>query len=243
MTDPIHVRLRSVSKAFGPRQVLRDVDLDIERGRVNVLTGGSGEGKSLLLDLLAGKLQPDAGEIFADGGDMGILGQHSALDERLTVEENVARPLRERHRPAGTRRIRGLVREMLRRLGIPEGDYGKLPAQIPPGVQRRVGLACAMVTEPEILVCDEPTTGLDPIAARYVEEALAGAASRLGTTVIVVTLDLSLAFRVGQRLSVLEDGRIVASGTPHKLAAKPGPAVRRLVQALGPPVGWPLLAP
>ncbi|MBI3694574.1 MAG: ATP-binding cassette domain-containing protein [Acidobacteria bacterium] len=239
MTGPIHVRLCGVWKAFGPRQVLRGVDLAIERGRVNILTGGSGQGKSLLLDLLTGKLQPDAGEILVEGEDMGVLGQHSALEERLTVAENVARRLRERRRPAGARRLRGLVGEMLRRLGIPESDYGKFPAQIPPGVQRRVALACAMVTEPKILVCDEPTTALDPIAARQVEEALAGAASRLGTTVIVVTLDLSLAFRIGHRISVLEGGRIVASGTPHKLAAKPGPAVRRLIEALGPPVGWP----
>ena len=222
-TDPVHVRFLGIRKAIEGRRVLRGVDLDVARGCVNFIVGGSGEGKSLLLALLAGRLPPDGGRILVDGVEvcapqpstvrpgMALLEQHTSLDPARTVLENAGRG-------GGVER----AREVLVRLGFGEGDLGKLPAELPLGMQRCAALTCALAAETELLVCDEPTTGLDPITARRVEESIAGASARRGTTALIASFDLPMAWRIGCRISVLRDGRIAACGTPKEILSEGG---------------------
>jgi ABC-type sulfate/molybdate transport systems ATPase subunit len=211
-----------------------------------VLLGGSDAGKSTLLALIAGALEPDAGQILLDGEDlaaldgrerkMGILLQGFRLDPALPLVEIVAGPPRPKSfdgsPDAGDRRER--ARAILSELGIAESEHAKCPAALAPPLRRVVALARALLPNPEILLCDEPTTALDPDAAQRVERVLAAASDRRAT-VLLTTFDLPLAFRIGHCISLLEEGRIAACGTPQQLLADPPPALRQLLQRCGAP--------
>jgi phospholipid/cholesterol/gamma-HCH transport system ATP-binding protein len=231
-SERYQIRVRDLAKQFGGQDVLRDISLDIERGRINVIIGGSGAGKSVIMKHLIGLLKPDAGHIWVDGMDLvpmddfelnrirtkfGMLFQYAALFDSMTVEENVMFPLVEHRRRSMSRpAMRELVREKLHSLDLINIEK-KYPAELSGGMRKRVGLARAIVLEPEILFFDEPTTGLDPIATKNVDDMIAEISKRLRVTSVVISHDMASTFRIGHRISMLYQGTIIASGTPDEI--------------------------
>jgi phospholipid/cholesterol/gamma-HCH transport system ATP-binding protein len=240
------IRIRDLNKTFGAHHVLKGVNLDIERGRINIIIGGSGQGKSVIMKHLMGLLKPDKGHIYVDGEDIvpmndfelnrvrrkfGMLFQYAALFDSLTVEENVSFPLVE-HTRKSKREIREIVTSRLHSLGLKNVEK-KYPAEISGGMRKRVGLARALVLEPEILLYDEPTTGLDPIATKNVDDMIRDIAKQFGVTSVVISHDMASTFRIGHRISMLHEGRIVESGTPDEFLASRNPFLRDFVETSG----------
>ena len=244
-----HIRVRDLHKTFGPQHVLRGIDLDIERGRNNIIIGGSGQGKSVLMKHLMGLMHPDRGHIYVDGQDIvdlndveggklrrkfGMVFQYAALFDSMNVMENIAFPLIERyHLPQAEMERR--VRELLAKLDLAHvpGIEQKFPAELSGGMRKRVGLARALIDRPEILLYDEPTTGLDPIATKNVDEMIRRTADEFGVTSVVISHDMASTFRIGDRISMLYGGRMIVSGTPDELLANPHPALREFVETSG----------
>lgn len=243
-SEQYQIRVRGVHKSFGEHHVLRGVDLDVERGRINVIIGGSGAGKSVLMKHLIGLLKPDRGAIYVDGEDIvplndfalnevrtkfGMLFQYAALFDSLSVEENIMFPLVEHRKGEMTRReMRQRVRDKLHSLGLFNIEH-KYPAELSGGMRKRVGLARAIVMEPQILFYDEPTTGLDPIATKNVDEMIADIANELKVTSVVISHDMASTFRIGHRVSMLYQGQIIASGTPDEILRCPHPDLREFI--------------
>jgi phospholipid/cholesterol/gamma-HCH transport system ATP-binding protein len=247
--DPCAIRIRDLHKTFGPQHVLRGVDLDIERGAINIVIGGSGQGKSVLMKHLMGLLKPDRGSIVVDGEDIvplgevemgrlrrkfGMVFQYAALFDSQNVMENIAFPLIERYR-LPQQEIESRVREMLRRLDLARvpGIEQKFPAELSGGQRKRVGLARALVDRPQILLYDEPTTGLDPIATRNVDEMILQASRDFGVTSVVISHDMASTFRIGDRISMLHDGCIVVSGTAEEVRRSSHPQLREFIETAG----------
>jgi phospholipid/cholesterol/gamma-HCH transport system ATP-binding protein len=245
-----HIRVRNLHKTFGPQHVLKGIDLDIERHKINIIIGGSGQGKSVLMKHLMGLLQPDEGSIYVDGRNIvglddvqmrdvrrtfGMVFQYAALFDSMTVMENIAFPLLERYDDLSRDQIREKVRALLTRLDLAgvAGIEEKFPAELSGGQRKRVGLARALIDRPEILLYDEPTTGLDPIATKNVDEMIRSAAAEFGVTSVVISHDMASTFRIGDRISMLYDGRIIVSGTRQELLAAPHPALREFVETSG----------
>jgi phospholipid/cholesterol/gamma-HCH transport system ATP-binding protein len=243
-SDHFQIRVRGLRKSFAEFQVLRGVDLDIERGRINVIIGGSGAGKSVLLKHLVGLLKPDDGQVFVDGEDLvplddfqlnrvrtkfGMLFQYAALFDSMTVEENVMFPLIEHRKKQLSRtQMREIVKEKLQSLGLFNIEK-KYPAELSGGMRKRAGLARAIVLEPEILFYDEPTTGLDPIATKNVDDMIAEISEQLKITSVVISHDMASTFRIGHRVSMLYKGEIIASGTPEEILRTPNPNLREFI--------------
>jgi len=221
------LELRDVYKSFGALEVLRGVQLIVEPGKTLVILGASGSGKSVTLKLLIGLLKPDRGEVYFHGrridplperelveirARMGFVFQMGALFDSLTVGENVAFPLRE-HTDYDEAKIRQIVRMKLRSVGL-EGIEGKMPTELSGGQRKRVAIARAMATDPEVLFLDEPTTGLDPVRADVMNELMIRLRRDLGMTEVVVTHDMTSAFKVADRMVMLYEGRIIADGVP-----------------------------
>ena len=240
------IRVRGLRKAFDGKEVLRGVDLDIERGKINVIIGASGGGKTVLLKHLNGLLRPDSGEIWLDGEDIvamndhdldrvhrkvGMLFQHSALFDSMTVAENVAFPLTEHHH-LGKNEIAARVRDLLRRLDI-ERLADRLPGQLSGGERKRVAVARALIDRPDVLLYDEPTTGLDPILTRNVDWMILQMAREFGVTSVVISHDMPSVFRIADRVFLLYEGRIIASGTPQQMLDAPGPELRAFLEPSG----------
>jgi phospholipid/cholesterol/gamma-HCH transport system ATP-binding protein len=245
-SEQFQIRIRGVEKSFGVHRVLRGVDLDIERGKINIIIGGSGQGKSVLMKHLMGLLKPDAGHIWVDGEDIvplddyqlnrvrlkfGMSFQYSALFDSLTVEENVAFPLAE-HTRKSRREIHQIVISRLSSLGLNNIEK-KYPAELSGGMRKRVGLARALVLEPQILLYDEPTTGLDPVATKNVDDMIRDISRETHVTSIVISHDMASTFRIADRISMLHEGNIVESGTPQEILRSPHPFVREFVEMSG----------
>jgi phospholipid/cholesterol/gamma-HCH transport system ATP-binding protein len=243
------IRVRGLQKTFGPQHVLRGVDLDIERGRTNIVIGGSGQGKSVLMKHLMGLLKPDAGQIWVDGQDIvplgtqqmgklrrkfGMVFQYAALFDSMNVVENVAFPLIERYHLSRSE-IMDRVRDLLKRLDLAgvTGIEEKFPPQLSGGQRKRVGLARALIDRPEILLYDEPTTGLDPVASKNVDEMISRTADEFGVTSVVISHDMASTFRIGDRISMLAGGKIIVSGTPEEVLASRLPELREFVETSG----------
>jgi phospholipid/cholesterol/gamma-HCH transport system ATP-binding protein len=243
------IRVRGLNKTFGPQHVLRGVDLDIERGRTNIIIGGSGQGKSVLMKHLMGLLRPDSGQIWVDGVDVipfsdaemgklrrkfGMVFQYAALFDSMNVVENIAFPLIERYNLSRAE-IMERVRDLLQRLDLAGvgGIEQKIPPELSGGQRKRVGLARALIDRPEILLYDEPTTGLDPVATKNVDEMIRRTADDFGVTSVVISHDMASTFRIGDRISMLDGGKIVASGTPQEVLASRHPALREFVETSG----------
>jgi phospholipid/cholesterol/gamma-HCH transport system ATP-binding protein len=256
MPDDLHkhderwqIRIRDLNKSFGLQQVLRGVNLDIERGKINIIIGGSGQGKSVLMKHLMGLLAPDSGHIYVDGQDIiglsdvaiakiqrkfGMVFQYAALFDSLNVVENIAFPLLERYRLPRSE-VLDRVRDLLRRLdlaGMP-GIEQKFPAELSGGMRKRVGLARALIDRPEILLYDEPTTGLDPIATRNVDQMIRRTADEFGVTSVVISHDMASTFRIADRIAMLYEGVIVAKGTRSEVMAAPHPVLKEFVETSG----------
>jgi phospholipid/cholesterol/gamma-HCH transport system ATP-binding protein len=247
-SETYQIRVRGVRKNFGEHQVLRGVDLDIVRSKINVIVGGSGAGKSVCMKHLIGLLKPDEGHIYVDGEDIvpmndfglnrvrqkfGMLFQYAALFDSMTVEENVMFPLVEHKRKQLSRKqMRELVAEKLHALGLFNIEK-KYPAELSGGMRKRVGLARAIVMEPEILFYDEPTTGLDPIATKNVDDMIKDIADKLKVTSVVISHDMASTFRIGHRVSMLYKGQIIASGAPDDIRTDPPGPLREFLQTSG----------
>jgi phospholipid/cholesterol/gamma-HCH transport system ATP-binding protein len=243
------IRIRDLHKSFGAQPVLRGVNLDIERGKINIIIGGSGQGKSVFMKHLMGLMAPDRGHIYVDGqdiiglGDMaiakiqrkfGMVFQYAALFDSLNVVENIAFPLLERYR-LPKQEVLERVRELLTRLDLATtaGIEQKFPAELSGGMRKRVGLARALIDRPEILLYDEPTTGLDPIATKNVDEMIRRTADDFGVTSVVISHDMASTFRIGDRIAMLYEGVIVASGERREILAAPNPVLREFVETSG----------
>ncbi len=246
--DPVQIRVRGIHKTFGDKHhVLRGVDLDILRGKINVIIGGSGEGKSVLMKHLMGLLKPDQGEILVDGVDIvplddyqlnevrrkfGMLFQYAALFDSMTVFDNVAFPLREHRKGMSKAEIKQRVMERLTALNV-DHLVKKYPAELSGGQRKRVGLARALVMEPQILLYDEPTTGLDPIQTKNVDDMIQETQEKNSVTSVVISHDMASTFRIAHRISMLSEGKIILSGTRTEFQRTRIPIVRRFVETSG----------
>ena len=228
--DETPVIAKAVTKSFGSQRVLDGVDWEVKRKEIVAVLGQSGSGKSVFLRLLIGLHQPDSGSILVFGEDLaklplgklndvrkriGFLFQRSALYDSMTVEENVAFPLRRHTKLSDQERIQK-VRDLLKSVGM-EADLKKMPSELSGGMQRRVGLARALALDPEILLFDEPTAGLDPIMSAEIGKLISQQKQERNVTSIVVTHDIHNAKSFADRLVVLHDGKIVSQGTYEEL--------------------------
>ena len=237
------IEIRNLQKSFNGQAVLRKLDLDIPKSKTQIIIGRSGSGKSVLLKHIIGLIRPDAGEIFVDGEEIcglsdrdlyrlrrkfGMLFQGAALFDSMTVEENIALGVRE-HRMFPESNIGKLVTEKLEMVGLP-GVQKMRPAELSGGMKKRVGLARALMMEPEFVLYDEPTTGLDPIMADAINDLIIHCTDQLHVTSIVVTHDMVSAYKVGDRLSMLHDGEIIFSGTPAEVQQTENPIVKQFIE-------------
>lgn len=236
------VVLEDLHKSFGPLTVLDGLDLSVRRGESMVVIGGSGVGKSVLIKHIIGLVRPDAGRVVVDGVDLATLGsreltgfrrrfgmafQEGALFDSMTVAENVGFALG-RLTDLSRAAIRERVEECLRLVRL-EGVGDKLPAELSGGMRRRVGFARAIAHEPEILLFDEPTTGLDPVITALVDEVIIDLSENLHTTTITITHDMTSAFRIADRLGLLSAGRIVALAPPEEFRRLEDPRVQQFI--------------
>jgi phospholipid/cholesterol/gamma-HCH transport system ATP-binding protein len=242
------IEVRDLHKSFGRQSVLSGVSLKIETGERVVVIGRSGGGKSVLLKHLIGLTRPDSGEVIIDGQNIipmnerhllevrkkfGMLFQGSALFDSLTVAENVGFRL-VRDRKWSEREIQDKVREALAMVDL-EGTQEKKPAELSGGMRKRVGLARAIIYQPQIILYDEPTTGLDPIAADSIDHLIVRISDRLNITSVAVTHDMRSASRIGERIFLLHQGRIHISATPDELFKSEDPIVQRFVNGISDP--------
>ncbi|MFZ5760399.1 MAG: ABC transporter ATP-binding protein [Thermodesulfobacteriota bacterium] len=229
MSEPI-IEFKNVVKAFGAQRVLDGVNIVFPRGRTTVIAGGSGQGKSVSLKLILGLLQPDNGEILVNGRDItgmkrrelnrvrekfGVLFQGGALLDSMTVYENVALPLRERTRMK-TGEIDQRVREMLAQFEL-DGHEEKFPAQLSGGMRKRAGLARALMLQPEIMLFDEPTTGLDPLITMDIYRLFFRIQKQFGYTAIIVSHDIPKVFSLADHVVFLNRGKTISFASPEEI--------------------------
>jgi phospholipid/cholesterol/gamma-HCH transport system ATP-binding protein len=234
--------LRGVWKSFDGRPVLRGLDLDVEQGQSLVVMGPSGCGKSVMLKHIVGLLRPDAGEVIFKGTrvdqlserhftpirrQIGFLFQSAALFDSMTVRDNVAFPLLETGQAGPDLEAR--VRRTLDRVGLAD-NLDQMPSELSGGMRKRVGLARAIVLEPEMILYDEPTTGLDPIRANVINDLIIRLQRELNITSVVVTHDLDSAFQVADRMVLLHDGRVRLDATPDEMRHSEDPVVRAFLE-------------
>ncbi len=239
------ILLDHVYKSFGGREVLKDMCLHVAKGECFVIMGRSGIGKSVTLKHVIGVVTPDKGKVVVNGVDVpnasrkelnelrkkiGYLFQSGALINWLSVFENVALPLRE-HRMGKEEEIRERVMERLRLVEM-EHTADVMPENLSGGMKKRVGLARALVMDPEILLYDEPNAGLDPVMSETINNLIVNVQQKLKVTSIVVTHRLGCAFTVGDRIGLLDSGRIIEEGTPDEIRNSVNPLVRRFVQGV-----------
>lgn len=236
------IELRQVYKSFGRQPVLQGVDLTIPAGQITVVLGRSGTGKSVLLKHLLGLLRPDRGQVLVAGQDLtrlserdlfrlrrrfGYLFQHGALFDSLTVGENVAFPLRE-HTTLNEARIQEIVADKLAQVGLAEAA-AKLPSELSGGMRKRAALARALALDPEILLFDEPTTGLDPIMTATIGSLIATTVRRLGVTAVIISHDLGLTFALADSIAFLHQGRIICHTDPESFRQVELPPVQQFL--------------
>ncbi len=242
LMSPTAIELCGLTKALGGRTVLDGVNLTVLKGETLCIIGGSGAGKSVTLKHIVGLLKPDAGHILVDGinvtharnGELeqarrklGFLFQGAALLNSMSVFENVALPLRE-HERLPEAEIRRRVQEKLDLVSLGDAAH-KMPSEISGGMKKRAGLARAIVRSPEIILYDEPTAGLDPVIGSTINDLILDMQKKLGVTSILVTHDMSSAFRVSNRIAMLLKGNIIKLGTPAEFRACDDPLVKQFI--------------
>ena len=241
-TGEAAIELCDLTKTLSGRTVLDGISLAIQKGETMSIMGGSGAGKSVTLKHIVGLMKPDRGCVKVDGGDVtntnhgsleaarrkiGFCFQGSALLNSLSVFENVALPLRE-HETLDEEEIRRRVEEKLSLVGLSDASR-KLPAEISGGMKKRVGLARAIIRNPSIILYDEPTAGLDPVMGRTINDLILDMQKKLGVTSVLVTHDMSSAFRVSNRMAMLLKGKIIKIGTPDEFRASEDPFIKQFI--------------
>jgi phospholipid/cholesterol/gamma-HCH transport system ATP-binding protein len=236
------IRLVDLNKNFGELMVFKDLNLTLETGQITSVLGRSGGGKSVLLKHLIGLLKPDSGQILIDGQDIvkmndrklndirrrfGMLFQEAALFDSMSVGENVAFPLRE-HTDLSEAEIMERVRQKLAQVGL-AGIEQKMPAELSGGMKKRVGLARAIALDPEIILFDEPTTGLDPITSSVINHLIADTKRRLNATCVIISHDIEAVFAISDKVAMLFEGRIEAEGSPEEMRQSDNPVVRQFI--------------
>jgi len=236
------IQVVDLHKTFGAQQVLNGVNLEIETGKITTIIGGSGCGKTVLLKHLNALLLPDRGEIRVDGTDItrlgqkalnevrrkfGVLFQGAALLDSMTLYENVAFPLREKTK-LGEAQIKDKVDENLAQVGLAGMGY-KFPAEVSGGMKKRAGLARALVTEPEIMLFDEPTTGLDPLLGKSIHELIRKMHDRFKFTGVIVSHDIPEIFRISDRVAMLANGVIAEVGAAPEFIVSKNPVVHQFI--------------
>ncbi len=237
------ISLRQLNITFGTHTVLDNIDLDVYKGETLAVLGPSGTGKSTVLRSMIGLLEPNGGQIFIQGEDvsgldedgwnrlrmkMGMVFQYSALFDFLTVGENVAFGLRQ-HTDKSNEEIQGIVTQMLDLVGLP-GTQDLYPAELSGGMKKRVGLARAIAVNPEIVLYDEPTAGLDPIMSRNISRLIKKTQEQLHVTSVLVTHDMQSAFYAADRVAMLYEGHIVAIGTADEMKNSTNPIVKAFIE-------------
>lgn len=240
------LKLVGVTKTLGGQPVLRGVDLAVPQGKLTTIIGRSGEGKSVLLKHMIGLLQPDSGEVWVDNVEISRLRGHAlnevrkrfamlfqgaALFDSLTVFENVAFPLREKLRLKGpdvTRR----VEEKLEQVGL-SGMGHKFPAELSGGMRKRAGLARALVIQPEIILFDEPTTGLDPLMAKSIHDLITSMQRRFGFTAVMVSHEIPEIFGISDYVAILKHGKIAAMAEPSEFQRTTDPEIQEFISVGG----------
>ena len=236
----VSVQVRALRRSYNGQEVLKGVDFDVAAGEVFVIMGPSGSGKSVLLKHIIGLEPPDAGEILVNGESilmpgvmdkyrMALVFQSGALLSSLTVGENVGLYLSE-HRLQPPEEIARIVADKLETVGL-KGTEAKLPNELSGGMKKRVAIARALVIEPQLILYDEPTSELDPLSAVVIGEEILTLNRRIGVTSLVVTHDRDLAFGVAQRIAVLDQGQLIALGTPADVKRNPHPIIQKFLQA------------
>jgi phospholipid/cholesterol/gamma-HCH transport system ATP-binding protein len=239
------IQVQDVTKRFGTRTVLDAIKLDVVEGETLVILGGSGSGKSTLLRLMIGNLMPDGGEIVALGEELsqmtedelskyrrciGVLFQSGALFNSMSVADNVALPLRE-HSDLPEETIEIVVKIKLELVGLRE-HADKMPSELSGGMKKRAGLARALALDPKILFYDEPSAGLDPVTSAEIDQLIIDLNEKLGVTTVVVTHEMDSAFRIADRMVLLDRGKFIVSGTPQEMRDHTDPLVRQFVHGL-----------
>ena len=240
--SPYALEVRGMTRSFGSRKVLVDVSFKLKHGEILVIMGGSGCGKSTLLRHIIGSLKPDAGEVFIDGTEItklndremsavrkrfGMLFQSGALFNSLTVGENVALPILESSDVSPS--IAELVVKLkLELVGLTGFEHLK-PAQISGGMKKRVAMARALAMDPDFLFCDEPTAGLYPVMTAVIDTLTVDLTKKLGISAVVVTHDMTSAFRTATQMIYLSEGRVLASGTPDEIKKNPNPNLQQFI--------------
>jgi phospholipid/cholesterol/gamma-HCH transport system ATP-binding protein len=242
------IEVRDLKRRFGTHPILDGVSFRIEKGESVVIIGRSGGGKSVLLKHLIGLLKPDTGQVLIEGEDIvpmnerellrvrrkfGMLFQSAALFDSMTVAENVAFAFR-RDRSLPEKEVRRKVAEVLEMVDLP-GTEDINPSELSGGMRKRVGLARAIIYQPQIVLYDEPTTGLDPIVSDSIDRLILRVRDRLDVTTVVVTHDMRSTRRLGQRILMLHNQRIYATGTPDEIFNSQDPVVRRFVEGVSDP--------
>lgn len=237
------IELRQIFKRFGWLQVLNGVSLEIEHGKCLVIVGASGSGKSVLLKHIVGLLKPDSGEVWFAGKRIdilperelmkvrqrfGFLFQMGALFDSYNVIENVGFPLTE-HTSKSPAEIEEIARRKLLMVGL-SGVDEKMPAELSGGQRKRVALARAIALDPEVILYDEPTTGLDPVRSDVINELILKLQRELSVTSVVVTHDMHSAFKVADRMVMLYEGKLIFDGTPEQIRASDNDVVKHFVQ-------------
>jgi len=237
------IKIIDLKKSFNSKKVLDGTNLEIEKGKITVIIGRSGEGKSVLIKHIIGLLKPDSGEILLDGQDItkmterelnevrrrfGMLFQGAALFDSFTVGENVAFPLRE-HTAMPEADLKEVIKEKLRLVGLKNVE-NMMPADLSGGMKKRVGLARAIAMDPEIVLFDEPTTGLDPVMSDNVATLILDTQRNLKTTYIVITHDIPLTYKIADKVAMLHEGKIVEQGNVEYVKSSVNPILRQFVE-------------
>jgi phospholipid/cholesterol/gamma-HCH transport system ATP-binding protein len=242
------IRFENLYKSFGPKRVFEDLNLSVMEGEILTVMGGSGMGKSVLLKCLIGLLHPESGRVIFEGQELTDFGeddfigvrrriamvfQGAALFDSLTVAENIAYPLREHFPQMEYDELRKRVAQKLQLVNLP-GIEAMKPGDLSGGMRKRVGLARAIAVDPEVILWDEPTTGLDPISAHMIDRLILSMKQKLGCTSVVVTHDLDSAFAVSDRIAMIAKKRIVQVGTVKQMKSSTLAEVRSFFEARHP---------